>query len=379
MQFTVKKIKNNNIKEELLKIGFDTSYLDYGVKKHKFLTLKIENVPFFVSNIIKQTALSNGADAAVHKGVINHSVENSDLILSGSIRQLEKIAQSLSYQPFRLSEIAEQIKMELSEKPYNPKIMGILNITEDSFSDGGEFLDPKNALGHINSMLEQGADIIDVGAEATNPRAKTVPPEIEIKRLAPIFQELKKMNVEFSSDTRNSKTAEFAIANGASIINDVSGLDFDKNMINVIKNSDVKIVIMHSKGTPDTMDDLADYNSVADDVFNNLKEKVQTLQNVGVAQDRIIIDVGFGFAKNIKQNFELLNKISEFNSLQVKQLAGVSRKRFLKSLIKKEDMKKLDALVGMSSFYLFENKVDIIRVHNVELTKLALDFYKSIY
>ena len=379
MQFTVKKIKNNSIKDELLKIGFDKSYIDIASQKHQFVTIKIENLPFYCATIIKEAALSNGADAGINKGVLNHSVEFSDLILSGTKKQLLNISKSLSNQPFKMNEISKQIESLLIEKEYSPKIMGILNVTDNSFSDGGNFLDPKNAITHACKLIEDGANIIDIGAEATNPNSKPIGSDIEIERLKPVIKEVKKLNTIVSVDTRNAKTAEFALSEGADIINDVSGLNYDKDMINVIKNSDCKIVVMHSIGTPDVMDKMNNYNDIGDDIYNYLKERISYLELNGIQKDRIIIDVGFGFAKDINQNFELLKRIEEFNSLGVKTLAGVSRKRFLKSLVKNNiDNQKLDDITAISSFYLFENKVDIIRVHNVELTRLSLDFYNSI-
>ncbi len=162
---------------------------------------------------------------------------------------------------------------------------------------------------------------------------------------------------------------------GADIINDVSGLCYDPNMVDLIRNSSCQIVIMHSKGTPLTMDNLCQYKDIADDIFQNLKEKIEFLN---IEKDRIIVDPGFGFAKDIGQNFELLRRVGEFNSLGVKTLAGVSRKRFLKSLVNTSDNEILDDLTMTSSFYLFENNIDIVRVHNVYKTKLALDLYNKI-
>lgn len=381
MQFQVKTIKNENIKNELLKIGFDESYVDYASKKHDFLTVKIQNVPCHIATIIKETSLSKGADAGVNRGVLTHSVELSDVILSGTIKQLEEIIKGLSYQPFGLNKIAEEIKkeIELNKKEYSPKIMGILNVTEDSFSDGGKYLDTKDAINHAYEMVEGGADIIDIGAESTRPNAKPVDIDLEIKRLTPVVSEIKKAGITVSIDTRNSLTAQKMIELKADIINDVSGFDYDKNMVNVIKNSNAEIVIMHSKGTPETMDALAQYKNIEDEIYNALYQKIIFAQENGIPTDRIIIDTGFGFAKNIEQNFKLLSKIKEFNSLKVRHLAGVSRKRFLKSLSKTGGIEEIDGITMLSSFYLFQNKVDIIRVHDVKKTKLALEFYNSIY
>lgn len=379
MQFQVKTIKNENIKDELLKIGFDSAYIDYAKEKHEILNLKITNLSPHMATIIKETALSKGCDSGVHKDVLMHKIDKSDLILSGTIKQLKEVAKSLLNQPFGLKEISKLIldEINLKNKIYSPEIMGILNITDNSFSDGGKFLDEKLAIKHAIELINDGANIIDIGAESTKPNSSPIEIETEIKRLTPIVKELKNQNFKISIDTRNSSTASKMIEFGADIINDVSFLNYDNKMVDVIKNSTVSYVLTHSKGIPDNMDNFCDYKNLRDEIFEEIKSKIEELKEID--KNRLIIDVGFGFAKNIEQNFELLKNIKEFNSLNYKTLAGVSRKRFLKSLVKSNDNEILDEITMLSSFYLFENKVDIIRVHNAKKTKLALDFYNSIY
>lgn len=378
MQFTAKKIKNDNIKDELLKIGFDKSYIDSAAKKHEFITLKIQKLPFYCATVIKETALSNGADAGIHRDVLTHKTDFSDLILSGTKKQLEIIAKSLYLQPFGLKQAGAEIERLIQKKETSPLIMGILNITEDSFSDGGKFSDPKKAIEHTKQMILEGAKIIDIGAESTRPGASPVDSKVEIEKLLPVLREIKKMNTVVSIDTRNSTTARKMIEEGADIINDVSGLNYDNEMINIIKESNAQIVIMHSRGTPFNMDNLTEYENLADEIYDELNAKIRLLNKNGVDSERIIIDTGFGFAKDINQNFEILKRIQEFNSLGVRNLAGTSRKRFLKSLIENSDTELLDDITALSSFYLFENGIDIVRVHNVKKTKLALDFYNRI-
>lgn len=381
MQFIVKTIRNNDIKNELLKIGFDNAYIDYASLKHSFLTLKIQNLPPHLSTIIKQTALSKGCDAGIHRDVLLNKIEHSDLILSGTIKQLKEIAKNLSDQPFGLKNIAKLIEDEINLyfKKSNPKIMGILNITKDSSSDGGKYFELNDAIIQAERLVQEGADIIDIGAESTRPNAIPVDIDFEIEKLTPVVKELKKQNIKISIDTRNSKTAKKMIELGVDYINDVSGLNYDNKMVDVIKNSDVNYVLCHSKGTPDTMDDMAQYKNIADEIYEELYKKSLFLLEEGIKKERIIIDVGFGFAKNVEQNFELLKRIKEFNSLGFKNLAGVSRKRFIKSLTNENNLETLDELTMLASFYLLEQNVDIIRVHNVKKTKTALDFYRAIY
>ncbi|HIT55911.1 TPA: dihydropteroate synthase [Candidatus Galligastranaerophilus intestinigallinarum] len=232
---------------------------------------------------------------------------------------------------------------------------------------------------HAEKLIKDGADIIDIGAESTRPNAETIDIDFEIEKLTPIVKELKKQNIKISIDTRNHKTAEKMIELGVDIINDVSNLNYDSKMVDIIKNSNVSYILCHSRGIPQNMDEFCNYKNAADEIYEELFKKSQFLIDEGIEKERIIIDVGFGFAKNIEQNFELLKRIKEFNSLGFKNLAGLSRKRFIKSLANDKNLEIQDDLTMLASFYLIQENVDIIRVHNVQKTKTALDFYNAIY
>lgn len=396
MQFKVRRILEKNIENEIQKIGFSPSYLDLGILKHKFLNIKIFNLKPEAATIIKEAALASNCDAAVHRGVLDHSIKTSDLILSGSAAQLENAAEKLKKQQFSMPEISEEILRELKIfkqnlnfkdlKPNIPKIMGILNITQDSFSDGGMFLDPKKAIEHAIKMIENGAEIIDIGAESTRPGAKNIEASVEIERIHPIIKEIRANsafdNIKISIDTRNAATARAMADLGANIINDVSGLTYDLNMKNVIKETGLNIVIMHSRGTPKDMDKLCNYKNLTDEVYFELKDRVQNALDSGIKPDKIIIDPGFGFAKNNEQNFEILKRIEEFKSLGFPILAGLSRKRFVKSVLntdsKATDNNTLDDLTANLSFYFAQKRIDFIRVHNILKTKQALDLARQL-
>ncbi|MBE7705633.1 MAG: dihydropteroate synthase [Cyanobacteria bacterium SIG30] len=374
MSFLVKKIDNKNIKEELNNVGFDKNYLEQGVLKHKFLNLKICNLTPVQATIIKQTALSLGCDSAVHRDVLTSRIENSNCVLSGSISQLKKVSEKLKRQPFSLSKLSILIDENLEDDFKKTQIMAILNLSENSFS--GFSFDPKD---DIEKFLKLGVDIIDIGAESTSPNSKMVDDDVQIQKLSPILDILKDKNVLVSVDTRSSVVADFAIRNGADIINDVSFLS-DENMADVIIESGKKLILTHSKGTPETMDNLCDYKNVTDEVYFDLNEKINDLEKKGLSRENIIVDVGFGFAKNVEQNFELIKNIEQFKSLKCKLLAGTSRKRVLRSLIDNENKEnlnlELDFLTAISSFYFAQKNIDILRVHNPYLTKLALNFQK---
>ena len=383
MQFLSKTVLKKFINSEIKSIGFDENYSKFAVNKHLFLSIKIFDVSSKVANIIKQTALSCNCDCAVHRGVIDCSVEKSDCILSGTFSQIEAVAKKLYNQPFSLSNLANELLEQIEREkqiPPRTKIMGILNLTEDSFSDGGEFSNIEKAINHAIDMIEQGADIIDIGAQATNPKAELVDVVVEVERVIPILTALKTAypNIEISVDTTSLSCAQEAIIAGCDILNDVSFLE-NPEFARLCAKYDKKLVIMHSRGNPKTMDKLTDYNNIVDDIYKELKNKADIAISEGLNRDNIIIDLGFGFAKNIEQNFTLLDRIREFKSLGYPILAGVSRKRFLQDVINTHEPKEADIQTLLTSSRFIGQGVEYIRVHNVELTEQARKFNDRLF
>ena len=257
------------------------------------------------------------------------------------------------------------------KKPYlgfkTPAVMGILNITPDSFSDGGKYFSkPVIAINNAIKMHKMGADIIDIGAESTRPGALPVKPEIEIKRLKPIILGLKNKRLNISIDTRNSLTMKFALENGIKIINDVSALNHDPESINVIKASKCLLVLMHMRGNPQTMQKEPKYNFAPRDIYYFFKKKIMKCEKNGIKKKRIIIDPGIGFGKTSKHNIQILQNLRIFHKLGCNILIGLSRKRFISDLSKKEE--PIDRIPGTiaANQYALEQGVDIIRVHDVK-------------
>lgn len=368
--FIIKNIANSDIVSELEKIGYDSSYRHVAAEKFEYKTIKIYDLNPAQANILKQTALSTGTDCATARDVITGKAEISNAILTGSISELKKIAQKLEHQPFGLKTLGQLILEELMQRKVTTKLAGIVNVTPDSFSDGGEYFAPEAAIAHAMQLVEDGADMLDIGAESTRPFSEAVPAEEQINRLKPVLKKISELQIPISVDTRSSAVAEFALNNGASVINDVSGFDFDTSMPEVIGKYNAGVIIQHSKGTPQDMQINPTYKDVVEDIYFSLAKKVNLAQSKGITN--IIVDVGIGFGKTQQDNFELLNRIEEFYSLKLPVMVGVSRKSLL-GLQNSTDNNLKDAMTLAISYPLIQKKVDFLRVHNVKLHKQLLN------
>jgi len=245
--------------------------------------------------------------------------------------------------------------------------MGILNVTPDSFSDGGKYFDKERAVEQALRMQDEGADIIDIGGESTRPGAEKISVKEEISRVVPVIEALAdKVKIPLSIDTYKSAVAGAAILSGASIINDISGLRFDPQMPRVAARHNVPVVIMHIKGTPKSMQKKPVYKSLIPEITDYLREGVEIARNAGVADDKIVIDPGIGFGKTIEHNLEIIKKLNEFSGLEKPILIGPSRKSFigriLGALPPEERLEGTAAAVALGIF----NGANIIRVHDVK-------------
>ncbi|OGI03489.1 MAG: dihydropteroate synthase [Candidatus Melainabacteria bacterium GWF2_37_15] len=359
--FCIREIIPDSAKTVIESIGFDKSYVHASVKKYNFKLIKICNLSCPQANIIKQVALSAGADAAVHREVITCKVEKTDLLLGGTIAQLENICQKLKNQPFKLSELSDHLLKQLTVKKHTwsdkTYIMGILNVTPDSFSDGGKYFDPEKAAEHAKEIIKAGADIIDIGGESTRPHSKEVNIDEELKRVLPVIEKIRSFNttIPLSIDTRHAEVAKQAVQAGANIINDVSGLEWDGNMVNIAAELQVPVVIMHSVGSSETRYDYKE--NIVDAVYKDLCRKTQKALSLGLKPENIIIDPGIGFGKTVEHNLELVKRIGEFKSLGYPVLIGISRKSFISG--------DEDVTLALNT-YAATNGADIIRVHNVD-------------
>jgi dihydropteroate synthase len=258
--------------------------------------------------------------------------------------------------------------------------MGILNVTPDSFSDGGMYTSKKTAIDHVIKMIKSGADIIDIGGESTRPGSEKVKIEEELKRVLPILNNISnlKNKVPISLDTRKPEVMMKGLKKGVDIINDVSGLRYSRDTIPLMKKTKSPIVIMHSISTPKLMQKKISYKNVLIDIYDFLEKKINQCEKNNIDRSRIIIDPGIGFGKNLKQNLNLIKNISLFHSLGVSILLGSSRKTFISKISKNAlENERLGGSIS-SVIYALNQGVQIFRVHDVIETKQALDVYNKI-
>ena len=248
------------------------------------------------------------------------------------------------------------------------RLMGILNVTPDSFSDGSQFLDSEQAIDHALAMHEAGADIIDIGGESTRPGAPEVSLEEEIKRVIPILTKLKSLKPEIvvSIDTTKSGLAEIALKEGADIINDISGLQNDPEIANYAAKHNAGLILMHMRGTPATMNSLRDYDYLICEIRNFLENAAEKAIAAGVPQENIMLDPGIGFAKDSEQNIQIIREIDSFAVTGYPLLAGPSRKSFIGDILDEGDPDKRVWGTAGAIAWLAMKKVDFIRVHDVK-------------
>ncbi|MDC3028540.1 dihydropteroate synthase [Candidatus Pelagibacter sp.] len=258
-----------------------------------------------------------------------------------------------------------------------PNIMGILNLTPDSFSDGGKFNKKSKGIKQAIKMYKSGASIIDIGGESTKPGSKGVNAKIEWNRINQILKSIcKKLPV--SLDTRKSEIMEKGIKYGVKIINDVSGLNYDLNTKNILKKHKVPFVIQHSQGTPENMQKNPTYKNELLDIYDFFEKKIKFLRSIGIKHNNIIIDPGIGFGKNLKHNMSLIRNISIFHSLGFPILVGNSKKKFISELSGKNDTKKRFGGTVASSLYLMMQGVQILRIHDVDEILQGVKVFKEL-
>lgn len=287
-----------------------------------------------------------------------------------------EIAGSLSTQLQNLQKPREPLQLKNSDRTLaytRPRIMGVLNVTPDSFSDGGKFIDPDAAVRHARQLIAEGADIIDIGGESTRPGANPVWEGEEADRVVPVIEALRADGILLSIDTRHSFVMEKAIQAGAHIINDVTALSYDGESLRIAAKSEAPIILMHSQGDPKTMQDNPSYSDTLLDVYDYLAERVRVCEEAGIDRSRLILDPGIGFGKRMVQdNLALINGLPFLHALGLPILFGASRKSFIGAISGEEDASKRMPGSLAAAMKAVEMGSQIVRVHDVAETKQAL-------
>jgi dihydropteroate synthase len=278
------------------------------------------------------------------------------------------------------------MKYDSSAPKVKPLVMGVLNVTPDSFSDGNQYNSVESAVDHAKLLVLAGAQIIDIGGESTRPGAERVTLQEEQSRVVPVIKAIAELNLgaAISIDTMNAETAELAIAAGANIINDVSGGLADEAMLGVAAKHDAVIILSHWRGHSDIMNTMSSYQNVAEEVANELQERVDAAIKAGVSRDKIVVDPGLGFAKDMKQNWQLVARLDEIEKLGLPILVGASRKRFIAGALDEEEPNSVsherrDVATAVLTALLMQRRLWGVRVHNVLSTVDAISIVSALH
>jgi dihydropteroate synthase len=329
----------------MTRIGVDPAAFKLLEGKTIHLNLKLEGVPPRTSNHLKQEMLSLGGDAAVDSRGLDCDAERTEVLLMGTRKQFEQLTLKLE-QTRGMENLALTLKEtfnHLGKRRFRIRcgdqtlllgertlLLGVLNVTPDSFSDGGLFLHKEQAVARGLRMEEEGADLIDIGGESTRPNSEPLAVEEELRRVIPVIEALvHKIRIPLSIDTYKSKVAEEAVKAGARMINDISGLRFDPGLAAVAAREKTPIVLMHIRGTPATMQRNIHYDSLFSEILQSLAESIGMAESAGIDPDQILIDPGIGFGKTVEHNLLLLKYLSELRVLGKPVLLGTSRKSFI--------------------------------------------------
>jgi dihydropteroate synthase len=381
-------------RSEMGKIGVHETGIRLMEKKAIFYSIKLENVKSQAASIIKQEMLASGGEAAVSWDVISFSRKRSDVLLLGTERQFEELILKLGRQPFGLSLLSQEIKKALSnyqkrDFKLNFKghtlqlgkrtlIMGILNVTPDSFYDGGRYNNAKQAVERALQMAEEGADIIDIGGQSSRPGANSVEEKEELERVIPVIKKLaSRIKVPISIDTYKAGVAKKAIDAGASMVNDISALRMDEKMANIVRSIGVPVCLMHMQGTPRNMQKNPRYRDVVSEIFAFLKERIDFCEQAGIDIEKTIVDPGIGFGKTVLHNLEILKNLNQFKSLGRPIMVGVSRKSFIGKVLQLEPEERLEGSLA-SAIWCMIKGASILRVHDVRETKRAVKIVEAI-
>ncbi len=345
-------------------------------KMHYHL-IKIEKLHVAAANILKQDALSIGAEVATPKGVITCSEKYVDVILMGTTKHLKILSKKELAQPFGLKEVAKELKAFTKDQAYGLKVMGVINANDDSFFSQSRFLSTQ-AIEKIKEMIEDGADIIDIGAVSSRPGSEIVDAQKELDRAKPIIDAIweKKLyeKADFSIDSYEPLVVSYALTHGFSIVNDITGLSDDR-ICELAAKHEAKVVIMHMQGTPQNMQNNPTYDNVITELTEFFQQRIEKAQSFGIKD--IVLDVGIGFGKTLEHNLLLIKHLRQFKSLGMPLLVGASRKSMIDHIKPTPVEERLPATLAIH-LESAQRGASIIRCHDVKEHIQALSIYKAL-
>lgn len=375
----------NEAVEIFHKIGVDPYGISAMAPKVQHFNILLSSQSCKVANILKQEMLSLGADAAVARGSVSCSVDATDVLLMGTLKQLSALVKKIEEQPFGLDQMAREIMGLLDNVSRNryvlktskreialgerTLIMGILNVTPDSFSDGNIYFDRQKAIERGLQMADEGADMIDIGGESTRPGSKPVSESEEINRVVPIIEGLtRKLDIPISVDTKKSSVAQKSLEAGVEIINDISSLG-DEEMVLVVQKASAALILMHMRGTPENMQtgNLV-YDDLIGEILAYLRQGCCKAIAAGIDKDHLVADPGIGFGKTYEDNCRIIKKIGELKSLGLPLLIGASRKAFIGHVTGGKPEERIEGTAATVSAAIM-NGCHIVRVHDVAAMK----------
>jgi len=391
-------LKNRaEVKKIMHDIGVDPYGIGIMAPKALSFAVLLKEVSNISANIIKQEMLSLGADAAVARGALTGKVKKTDVLTIGTLGQFNSLVAKLKCQPFGLDKISLELSgaidnyfenncsLRLRNRSLNlakkPHIMGIINLTPDSFSGDGLYLEGndhlESALNKAKKMENEGADIIDLGGQSSRPGSKNISVKEELKRVIPAVRLLaKRIKIPISIDTLKPEVAKAALDSGAEIINDISGLRNDQ-LLKLAAKYKAAVVIMHMLGNPRNMQKIISYQSLVDDIANYLKVAISRAQASGIKPDKIVIDPGIGFGKTAAHNLQLINRLSDFKILGKPILVGLSRKSFISSVLGNDPANRLTGTIS-ACVLAAQAGANILRVHDVKEVSSSLKMAEAI-
>jgi dihydropteroate synthase len=362
----------------LEKLGVDSGGIKILASKMQSYIIEIKGLHFGGANILKQDALSVGADLAVPRGTVVGSEKHVNCLLIATARQLEVLSKKELAQPFGLKDLAFKLKEIITAKQsYDIDIMGVLNANDDSFFSQSRFKDDK-AISRIEQMIEDGASIIDIGGVSSRPNAAVVSEDEEMQRLKPVLDAIKANKLyekaKFSVDSYTPSVISYALESGFNIVNDITGLQNDE-VCKLCASYNATAVIMHMQGTPQTMQENPKYTNILTELYDFLDQRAKKAESFGVRD--IVLDVGIGFGKTLEDNLKLIKHLNHFSTLGYPLLVGASRKSMIDKIYKSNIEERLP---GTLTLHLESIKrgASIVRVHDVKEHAQAIEVYKAL-